>query len=386
MKIFNSGSIPSNSSLSNLGLTYDDILIVPKRSEILSRNDTDLETNLTKNIKIKTPIISANMSSVTESRMAIDMALFGGIGFIHRFMTIERCVDEIKKVKNYHYDKEKYKSASKDKNGKLLVGASIGVRDNYMKNTEMLLTAGADIIVIDVAHGHSIKAINAVKDLTSEFKGSGSKGSKSKDDIVLIIGNIATYDAATEFIQLGVDALKVGIGPGSACSTRIVTGVGIPQITAIDEVYRASKITGIPIIADGGIRNSGDIAKALACGASSVMIGNLLARTISSSGNTVDINGELFKEYKGEASRAEMNKQFKLERRINTKNLVPEGVEGRVPIDGTVEDTLNRLTGGIRSSMSYTNSRTLKEFRDNAEFIQITTAGFRESAPHDIIL
>ncbi len=376
MKIFNSGSISPNSSISTLGLAYDDILILPKRSEILSRNDTNLETNLTKNIKIKTPIISANMSSVTESDMAIEMALYGGIGFIHRFMTIENCVNEIKKVKNYQYDIEKYKSASKDKNEKLLVGASIGVRDNYIKNAEMELEAGADIIVIDIAHGHSIKAINAVKDLKSKFK----------DNIVLIIGNIATYDAAEEFIQLGVDALKVGIGPGSACSTRIVTGVGIPQITAIDEVYRASKTTDIPIIADGGIRNSGDISKALACGASTVMLGNLLARTISSSGNTIEIDGELFKEYKGEASRTEMNKQFKLEKRTNTKSLVPEGVEGRIPIDGTVEDTLNRLTGGIRSSMSYTNSRTLKEFRDNAEFIQITTAGFKESMPHDIIL
>ena len=376
MKIFNSGSISPNSSISTLGLAYDDILILPKRSEILSRNDTNLETNLTKNIKIKTPIISANMSSVTESLMAIEMALYGGIGFIHRFMTIEKCVNEIKKVKNYQYDIEKYKSASKDKNEKLLVGASIGVRDNYIKNAEMELEAGADIIVIDIAHGHSIKAINAVKDLKSKFK----------DNIVLIIGNIATYDAAKEFIQLGVDALKVGIGPGSACSTRIVTGVGIPQITAIDEVYRASKTTDIPIIADGGIRNSGDISKALACGASTVMLGNLLARTISSSGNTIEIDGELFKEYKGEASRTEMNKQFKLEKRTNTKSLVPEGVEGRIPIDGTVEDTLNRLTGGIRSSMSYTNSRTLQEFRDNAEFIQITAAGFKESTPHDIIL
>jgi IMP dehydrogenase/GMP reductase len=376
MKIFNSGSISPNSSISTLGLAYDDILILPKRSEILSRNDTNLETNLTKNIKIKTPIISANMSSVTESDMAIEMSLYGGVGFIHRFMTIEKCVNEIKKVKNYKYDIEKYKSASRDKNGKLLVGASIGVRDNYIKNAEMELEAGADIIVIDIAHGHSIKAINAVKDLKSKFK----------DNIVLIIGNIATYDAADEFIQLGVDALKVGIGPGSACSTRIVTGVGIPQITAIDEVYRASKTTDIPIIADGGIRNSGDISKALACGASTVMLGNLLARTISSSGNTIEIDGELFKEYKGEASRTEMNKQFKLEKRTNTKSLVPEGVEGRIPIDGTVEDTLNRLTGGIRSSMSYTNSRTLKEFRDNAEFIQITTAGFKESTPHDIIL
>ncbi|MHB8443550.1 MAG: IMP dehydrogenase [Patescibacteria group bacterium] len=376
MKIFNSGSISPNSSISTLGLAYDDILILPKRSEILSRNDTNLETNLTKNIKIKTPIISANMSSVTESDMAIEMALYGGVGFIHRFMTIEKCVNEIKKVKNYKYDIEKYKSASRDKNGKLLVGTSIGVRDNYIKNAEMELKAGADIIVIDIAHGHSIKAINAVKDLKSEFK----------DNIVLIIGNIATYDAAEEFIQLGVDALKVGIGPGSACSTRIVTGVGIPQITAIDEVYRASKTTDIPIIADGGIRNSGDISKALACGASTVMLGNLLARTISSSGNTIEIDGELFKEYKGEASRTEMNKQFKLEKRTNTKSLVPEGVEGRIPIDGTVEDTLNRLTGGIRSSMSYTNSRTLQEFRDNAEFIQITAAGFKESTPHDIIL
>ncbi|MHB8362568.1 MAG: IMP dehydrogenase [Patescibacteria group bacterium] len=376
MKIFNSGSISPNSSISTLGLAYDDILILPKRSEILSRNDTNLETNLTKNIKIKTPIISANMSSVTESDMAIEMAVYGGVGFIHRFMTIEKCVNEIKKVKNYKYDIEKYKSASRDKNGKLLVGASIGVRDNYIKNAEMELEAGADIIVIDIAHGHSIKAINAVKDLKSKFK----------DNIVLIIGNIATYDAADEFIQLGVDALKVGIGPGSACSTRIVTGVGIPQITAIDEVYRASKTTDIPIIADGGIRNSGDISKALACGASTVMLGNLLARTISSSGNTIEIDGELFKEYKGEASRTEMTKQFRLEKRTNTKSLVPEGVEGRIPIDGTVEDTLNRLTGGIRSSMSYTNSRTLKEFRDNAEFIQITTAGFKESTPHDIIL
>ncbi len=376
MKIFNSGSISSNSSLSTLGLAYDDILIIPKRSEILSREDTNLETNITKNIKINTPIISANMSSVTESDMAIEMALYGGIGFIHRFMTIDRCVEEIKKVKQYQYDTEKYKSISKDKNGELLVGASIGVRGDYMKNAERELNAGADIIVIDIAHGHSIKAINAVKELKSEFK----------NNIVLIIGNIATHDAAAEFIQLGVDALKVGIGPGSACSTRIVTGIGIPQITAIDEVYRASKTTDIPIIADGGIRNSGDIAKALACGASTVMLGNLLARTLSSAGNTIEINGELFKEYKGEASRTEMNKQFKLEKRTNTDNLTPEGVEGRIPIDGTVSDTLNRLTGGIRSSMSYTNSRTLKEFRENTEFIQITTAGFIESAPHDIIL
>ncbi len=356
-------------------LTYDDILLSPQRSKIKTRKDTDTKTKLTKNISINIPIVSANMDSVTESSMAIHMALEGGVGAIHRVMSIEKQIEEISKVKNYEFDKNNYELANTDKEGKLLVGASLGIRMNPKENLKQLIKAGADFIIIDVAHAHSESVIELVKEIKKEYR----------EDIELIIGNIATAEAARDFLELDVSGVKVGIGPGSICTTRIVTGVGVPQVTAIDDVYSILKESSIPIIADGGIRNSGDIVKALALGASSVMIGNLFARCEEAPGEIVIKDGKRYKNYRGEASFSEIKKRFEIDKRNDIKNITPEGIEGIVQVVSNVEDTIRNLVGGIRSGLSYCNAYNLEELRKNAKFLKITNAGLIESNYHDII-
>ena len=354
--------------------SYDDLLLIPQKSRILSRSETSLKTNLTQNIKINIPIISANMDSVTDSNVAIVMALNGSVGAIHRVMSIEKQVKEIQDVKKYQFDTDKYPLASIDKNGELIVGASLGVRDSMLQNLEKLIDAKADFIVIDVAHAHSKRVIDAVKQIKNEFR----------RELEIIVGNIATSEAAKDFLSLGVNGLKVGIGPGSICTTRVVTGVGVPQASAVDWVYSISKNTDIPIIADGGIKNSGDIVKALALGASSVMVGNLFARSKEAPGEIIEKNGKLYKYYRGEASLYEMKKRFKLDKRDDIKNISPEGVEGIVPIEYSLEEIILKLSGGIRSGLSYMNSFNIKELRENAQFIKITHSGLIESNAHDI--
>jgi len=469
------------------GLTFDDVLLVPKRSPIVSRSQTDLRSKLSRNITINIPIISANMDTVTESGMAIALAREGGIGTIHRFMTIEDQVDEILKVKRSESvmieqpytikpdvnvaeakkamteygvsgllveeggklagiitrrditfennnkrkvselmtkdvitakagltieqakeilhkqrieklpvidDKrkiiglitskdilkmEQYPHASKDKKGRLLVGAAVGVRGDYLERAEALLDAGADVLVVDIAHGHSENAINTVHMIKKAFP-----------NCELIAGNVATGDGARDLIKAGVDAVKVGVGSGSICITRVVTGSGVPQLTAVIDTVRAARDYDIPVISDGGIRNSGDITKALAAGSSSVMVGSLFGGTDESPGKTLVKNGKKYKMYRGMASfYASLGRKYREEgpQVVDSDDLndyVPEGVEAMVPYKGSVVEIVRQLAGGLRSGLSYCGAKSIAEMQKNAEFIKMTSAGFIESQPHDV--
>ena len=357
-------------------LTFDDVLIKPMYSEVKSRLDTNIQTKLSKNIHLNIPIISANMSSVTESQMAIAMALEGGVGVLHRFKHPKEIVKEIKIVKNFKVDKNEFPSANIDKNSRLIVGVSVGIREDFLKNIELFLKEEIDFIVIDVAHAHSLYVMNAIKEIRKEFKHSFD----------LIVGNIATDKAAQDLANLDIDAVKVGIGPGSVCTTRIVAGIGVPQLSAIAEVYNILKNRGIPIIADGGIRHPADVAKAIATGADSVMLGNLLARTHEAAGNTIKINGVLYKQYAGGSSKSEMVKRFKIDKREYSKKITPEGVQGLVEIEGKVSDILNHISGGLRSALSYTNSLDIKSFHKNAVFIKVSNASLKENGVHDVMV
>jgi IMP dehydrogenase len=469
------------------GLTFDDVLLVPKRSPIVSRSQTNLRTTLSRNITLNIPIISANMDTVTESGMAIALAREGGIGIIHRFMTIEDQVDEILKVKrsesvmieqpytikpdltvaeakkvmaefsvsgllveeggkllgiitrrditfeknnklkvselmtkdvitakaginidqakeilhNKRIEKlpvvddkkhivglitskdilkmEQYPYASKDRKGRLLVGAAVGVKGDYLERTEALLEAGADIIVVDIAHGHSENAINTVHMIKKAFPG-----------CELIAGNVATGEGSRDLIKAGVDAVKVGVGSGSICITRVVTGSGVPQLTAVIDSVKVARDYGIPIISDGGIRNSGDITKALAAGASSVMIGSLFGGTDESPGKTLVKNGKKYKMYRGMASfYASLGRKYReagpqVVDSDDLNDYVPEGVEAMVPYNGSVVEIIRQMAGGLRSGLSYCGAKTITEMQKNAEFIKITSAGYIESQSHDV--
>lgn len=469
------------------GLTFDDVLLIPKRSPIISRSQTNLKTRLSRNINLNTPVISANMDTVTESPMAIALAREGGIGIIHRFMTIQEQVDEVLKVKrsesvmieqpytisidssvgyakkimkdfgisglliekdkklagivtkrdllfetNFEnnisavmskdvvfaelgtsiekakyilhknrieklpiIDKDKqiiglitskdilkmeeFPNASKDKKGRLLVGAAVGVKGDYLERTEALLDAGADVMVVDIAHGHSDNAINCVHLIKKAFK-----------DCELIAGNIATGQGTEDLIRAGVDAVKVGVGSGSICITRVITGSGVPQLTAILGSVKIAKEYEIPVISDGGIRNSGDLTKALAAGASSVMVGSLLGGTDESPGKTLVKNGKKYKIYRGMASfYASLGRKYREEGQQITESedlndYVPEGVEAMVSYKGSVVEIIRQLVGGLRSGLSYCGAKNINEMQQNAEFVRITTAGYIESQPHDV--
>jgi IMP dehydrogenase len=343
----------------NLGLTFDDVLLVPKLTTVESRSQVDLTTFLTKKIKLEIPLISANMDTVTESRMAIELAKLGGIGIIHRFLTIEAQVEEVKKVK-----KEK-----------LLVGAAIGIRGDYLERTKALIKAGVDVIVIDIAHGYSTFLLKVLNELTKKFP-------KTE----FIAGNVATAEATEALIKNGASAVKVGIGPGALCTTRIVTGAGVPQLTAIAECFEVANKYNIPIIADGGIRQSGDIVKALAAGASTVMIGTLFAGCEESPALTFFRNNKKYKLTRGMASlMANVDRQKKDESvKRDLKKYAAEGVEAVVPYRGNVSDLVHQLLGGVRSSFSYCGAKNIKELWKKAEFIQITHASLVESGPHDV--
>ncbi len=471
------------------GLTFDDVLLVPKMSPIVSRSQTNLRTKLSRNISLNIPIISANMDTVTESGMAVALAREGGIGIIHRFMTIEDQVDEILKVKrsesvmieqpytikpdltvaeakramaeysvsgllvedrgrllgiitrrditfennnklkvselmtkdvitakvgltidqakeilhNKRIEKlpvvddkrqivglitskdilkmEQYPYASKDKKGRLLVGAAVGVKGDYLERTEALLEAGADVIVVDIAHGHSENAINTVHMIKKAFP-----------DCELIAGNVATGEGSRDLIKAGVDAVKVGVGSGSICITRVVTGSGVPQLTAVIDSVKVARDYDIPIISDGGIRNSGDITKALAAGASSVMIGSLFGGTDESPGKTLVKNGKMYKMYRGMASfYASLGRKYReagpqVVDSDDLNDYVPEGVEAMVPYNGSVVEIIRQMAGGLRSGLSYCGAKTIPEMQTNAEFIKITSAGYIESQSHDVDL
>ena len=471
------------------GLTFDDVLLVPKRSSVISRTQTDLKTKLSRNIIINIPLVSANMDTITESGMAIALAREGGIGIIHRFMTIGDQVDEVLRVKRSESvmieqpytikndmrvneakkmmqeygvsgllveDKDRtldgiitnrditfeknmerkvselmtknvitakygttmeqakeilhkhrieklpvvddkkrivglitskdimkmdqYPFASKDKKGRLLVGAAVGVKGDFLERTETLLDAGADTIIVDIAHGHSDNAINTVNMIKKAFP-----------HCELIAGNVATGEGARDLITAGVDAVKVGVGSGSICITRVITGSGVPQLTAVMESVKVAREYDIPVISDGGIRTSGDTTKALAVGASSVMVGSMFGGTDESPGKTLVKNGKKFKMYRGMASfYASLGRKYREGPQVVDSNdlndYVPEGVEAMVPYKGSVVEIIRQLVGGLRSGLSYCGAKTISEMQKNAEFIKITSAGYIESQPHDVNL
>ena len=465
------------------GLTFDDVLLVPAKSDVLPA-DVSLKTRLTNKISLNIPVLSAAMDTVTESGLAIAIAREGGAGTIHKNMSIEAQVDQVDRVKrsengvitnpiflgpeNYAYEAEalmhkfkisgvpicdenkrvigiitnrdmrflvdfnvkisdvmtkenlvlapegttleqaqeilrkhkieklplvnsdnvltglitikdiekatKYPNSAKDSRGRLICGAAIGVTADCLERASALLAAGADFLVLDSAHGHSQGIINKVYEVKKAFP-----------DAQLIAGNIATGEAARELIEAGADAIKVGIGPGSICTTRIVAGIGVPQITAICDAAEVADKYGIPVIADGGLKYSGDIVKAIAAGASSVMIGSMFAGCEESPGAEELYQGRRFKVYRGMGSIAAMQSGSK-DRYFQqgNKKLVPEGVEGRVPYKGVLADTIYQLMGGLRSGMGYCGAATIEALRENGQFVRITGAGLRESHPHDI--
>ncbi|MCH4178280.1 MAG: IMP dehydrogenase [Megasphaera sp.] len=464
------------------GLTFDDVLLVPARSDVLPK-EVDVSTNLTRDIKLNIPIMSSGMDTVTEAPMAIAVAREGGIGVIHKNMSIAAQAREVDKVKRSEHgiiidpiflhpdnlladanelmgkyrisgvpitvngklvgiitnrdmrfeedmsrrigdvmtkenlvtapvgtslaeakailrqhrieklplvDKEgnlqglitikdiekahKYPNSAKDSNGRLLVAACVGVTHDMTDRLDALVAAKVDVVVIDTAHGHSVGVLNTLKEIKKAYQ-----------HLPVIAGNVATGEATEALIECGVDAVKVGIGPGSICTTRIIAGIGVPQITAVHECAKVAQRYGIPIIADGGIKYSGDMAKAIAAGGNVVMMGNLLAGTEESPGETVIYQGRSYKEYRGMGSLAAMGCGSK-DRYFqeDAKKLVPEGIEGRVPYKGPAADTIFQMVGGLRASMGYCGCHNIKEMIENTRFIQITAAGLRESHPHDI--
>ncbi len=341
-------------------LTFDDVLMLPRFSSILPSN-TDISLKLTNNIKLKVPFLSSAMDTVTESNMAIAMAQEGGIGVIHRNLNIQKQSSEVKKVKNK----------------KLLVGAAVGTNKEDFERAKALIDSGADIIVIDTAHGHSKKVLKTL-----------SKLKKIKSKIPFCVGNIATGEAAKKLYNSGADIIKVGIGPGSICTTRMVAGIGVPQISAIMDVKKALNKKNIKIISDGGIKFSGDIAKALAAGADAIMMGSIFAGTDESPGKKFKSGGKTFKQYRGMGSIGAMsagsaNRYFQSNFKDKSK-FVPEGVEGRVEYKGKVSKIIYQLQGGLRSSMGYIGAKSLKEINKKAKFVKITKAGFYESMVHSV--
>ncbi len=342
-------------------LTFDDVTLAPKYSDILP-SEVDTSIILSKFLKLKIPLLTSAMDTITESKMAIAIAKAGGIGVIHRNLNIKKQVQEIKKVKKQN----------------LLVGAAVGAGSNELARAKAILKEGINMIVVDTAHGHTKKVLEMIKFIKKE------KNSKT----ALCAGNIATAEAAKYLDKLGVDIIKVGIGPGSICTTRLVAGIGVPQLTAILNVRNAIKKSKVKIISDGGIKYSGDLAKAFAAGADAVMIGSLFAGTDETPGKLIKKNGKLFKSFRGMGSVGAMNKgsadrYFQSKQKDNSK-YVPEGVEGLAKYKGKVSKVIFKLVGGLRSSMGYLGSKQIKYLRKKPQFIKITKAGFYESMVHNV--
>ena len=341
-------------------LTFDDVLLLPQYSDILP-SETDISLSLTEKINLKAPFLSSAMDTVTESKMAIAIAESGGIGIIHRNLNIRQQTKEIAKVKKK----------------KLFVGAAVGTNNEDIERAKSLIANGCDLIVIDTAHGHSKKVLKIL-----------SKLKKIDYSIPLCVGNIATGEAAKKLYNSGADIIKIGIGPGSICTTRMVAGIGVPQISAILEVKNALKNKKIKIISDGGIKFSGDIAKALAAGADAIMMGSIFAGTDESPGKKFRYKGKIYKHYRGMGSIGAMssgsaNRYFQKNFKDKSK-FVPEGVEGRVEYKGSLSKIIYQLKGGLRSSMGYIGAKNLNQITRNAKFIKITKAGFYESMVHSV--
>jgi IMP dehydrogenase len=349
-----------------LGLTYDDVLLLPDASDVVP-SEVDTSTRLTRNITLAVPLVSSAMDTVTESAMAIAMAKAGGIGIIHRNLPIDEQVTHVKLVK-----------------GVGLAGAAVGVGDDGFARAQALIEAGVDVVVVDTAHGHH----RAVLDAITRIKNFSST-------IEIIGGNVATRAGAQALINAGADAVKVGVGPGSICTTRVVAGVGVPQVTAIIEAAKACNKADIPLIADGGLQYSGDIVKAIVSGAHSVMLGSLLAGCAESPGELVEIDGRKYKSYRGMGSLGAMQsrgeqKSYSKDRYmqddvLSEDKLVPEGIEGKVAYRGPVADVVHQLVGGLRSGMGYAGAPNIETLRREGRLIQITAAGLQESHPHDVL-
>ena len=359
------------------GLTFDDVLLIPAESHVLP-NEVDLSTQLADNIKLNIPLISAGMDTVTEGAMAIAMALQGGLGVVHKNMSIQAQASEVANVKSVVVPSNATKAAVDDQN-RLLCAAAVGVTSDTFERAEALLEAGADAIVIDTAHGHSAGVLRKIKEFREHFPKQ-----------TLIAGNVATGDATRALFDAGVDVVKVGIGPGSICTTRIVAGVGVPQITAIYDAASAAREYHKPIIADGGIKYSGDVVKALAAGGNAVMLGSMLSGTTEAPGDIFEDNGKKYKRYRGMGSVGAMAQAHGSSDRyfqggVNEANkLVPEGIEARVEYKGDVSDVVFQIDGGLRSGMCYCGAANISELIEKAQFVQITNAGLRESHPHDV--
>ncbi|GEL89406.1 IMP dehydrogenase [Pediococcus parvulus] len=359
------------------GLTFDDVLLIPAESHVLP-NETDLSVQLAYNIKLNVPIISAGMDTVTESAMAIAMSRQGGMGVIHKNMSIEDQATQVLEVKAAgKADEKKYLHASSDEAGRPLVAAAVGVTSDTFDRANALLQAGADAIVIDTAHGHSAGVLRKIAEIREHFP-----------DATLIAGNVATGEGTKALFDAGVDVVKVGIGPGSICTTRVVAGVGVPQITAIYDAATVARVYGKHIIADGGIKYSGDIVKALAAGGNAVMLGSMLSGTDETPGEVIEDNGKKYKSYRGMGSLSAMSNGSAdryFQGGVNEANkLVPEGIEARVEYKGSVENIIFQMVGGLRSGMGYVGAPTIEALTENAQFIQITNAGLIESHPHDV--
>ena len=355
-----------------LALTYDDLLLVPKHSEVIP-NEVDVSTRLCRGITLKCPILSAAMDTVSESSLAIALARVGGLAIIHKNMNIEDQAKEVRKVKEASPLRP---SASVDVSGRLLVGAALGANPEMLDRAKALIESGVDVLCLDSAHGDSQNVIDKVALLRQTYP-----------NIPIIAGNIVTPGAAKRLAEAGADVVKVGIGPGSICTTRVVAGVGVPQATAVDDVVQVAKELGIGVIADGGIRYSGDIVKALALGANAVMLGSMLARAEEAPGEVTEINGKKYKSYRGMGSLKAMTKGSADRYFQSSKGkLVPEGVEALVPVEGSVEDIIYQIVGGLRSGMGYCGASSLMELAEKAEFVQITASGEIESHPHDVTM
>ena len=337
-----------------MGFTYDDVLLEPRLSDVV-RSEVDLRAQVTKKIKIDIPILSAAMDTVSGAEMGIALGKLGGLAVLHRNCTIKEQLVMLKKIKAK----------------KLITAASVGPHD--LERARTLDKAGADIIVIDCAHAHNKKIIADAKKIKKNIKAQ------------LMVGNLATKEAAQEFVKFA-DAIKVGIGPGSICTTRVVAGIGVPQLSAVLDVVAVAKKHKVPVIADGGLKFSGDIVKALAAGASTVMLGSMLAGTKESPGRVLKVNGQMVKEYRGMGSLGAMNKGQSSDRYFQKGNTkyVPEGVEGIIPYKGTVEEVIFNMIGGLKSGMGYIGAKNISQMATKAKFIRITNASLKESHPHTI--
>ena len=357
-------------------LSFDDVLIVPHESDVLAEN-VSVSTMLTKGIALKMPILSAAMDTVTTYPMAISIALYGGIGVIHRSMNIEEQSKEISLVKNYKFDRDEYYNATVDNSQRLMVAGAVGTGEDGLNRAQALIDVGVDCLIVDTAHGHNKNVIETVKQI-----------SKIKKNVGLIAGNVVTVEAAKALVEEGADGIKVGIGPGSICTTRIVAGVGIPQFTAIMQIAEFTHKNAVTLIADGGIKSSGDIAKAIAAGADCVMLGGMLAGTDQAPGEVVMIEDIEYKLYRGMGSLAAMKSgsagRYFQKNNSCSRDFIPEGVEGFVRYKGDVGRIVHQLLGGLKASMGYTGNRNISEMQKNCQFVEITAAGLRESNVHSL--